>query len=274
MQQQKIKTIVVGVDFSEYSKIVVKQANLLSKLWKTNLVLVHAVQDPVQYAPAIYVPFPNLLPLESYESEIMKFYKITSKAVKLVAVRGVPSDCLIQIAKKQDQPMIMVGYKGNRPIAEFFFGSTAQSLVFKAKMPVWIQRGRKVMIPKKVLVPHDLSLEANESIDMVKEISEASPLKYEVFFVQERPYPVMNYTAFTLAEMHNLNVSVAKIRRLKRNYPNLSVKAEKGNLTTKVQKQAKNFDLLVMSHHNPKRFFGGSETVNLLQHVNKPALIV
>ena len=275
MLEKNIKTIVVGVDFSSYSKTVVQQAKLLGKLWKAELVLVHVIQDPVEYSPALYVPFPNRLSTEHYQNEIKKFYELKGKdAAQVIAKRGAPSDTIIRIADEYPHSMIMAGYKGVRPVAEFFFGSTAQALVLKSKHPVWIHRGNKVIKPEKILVPHDLSLESNRSIDVLKDLSLASPVKYEVFFVDQYPFPVLDYKAYTLEQRRRIDKNFAKIRHLKGEYPNLPFVTAKGNITNKVVKKAKKFDMLVMAHHNPSGFFTGSESVDILKRVNKPALIV
>lgn len=275
MLEQNIKTIVVGVDFSSYSKTVVKQARLLCKLWKTNMVLVYAIQDPIEYAPAIYVPFPNRLSSEDYQNQMKKTYAVKGKGTEVIASRGgTPSETIMRIANKYPNSMIMAGYKGVTPIGEFFFGSTAQSLVLKSKHPVWIHRGNKVIKPEKILVPHDLSLESNKSIDMLKDLSLASPVKYEVFFVDQHPFPVLDYKTYTIAEKKRMDANFAKIRHLKNEYPNLPFVAAKGKVTNKVVKKAKKFDMLVMAHHNPSGIFTGSETIDILKHVNKPTLIV
>jgi len=272
MLQKSVQTIVVGVDFSPYSKLVVKQAKLLAKLWKTKLVYVHAVQDPVQYAPALYYPLPNRLSNESYKKAVKKNYETGSSEIRIV--NGFPSAAILDTAGRYPNPMILAGYKGVRPIEEFFFGSTAQSLAYNGRYPVWIHRGNKVVKPKKVLIPHDLSLEANHSIDTVNDLSLSAPMKYEVFFVQQRPYPVLDYSAYTLAEKKIIEQSAAKANDLKKKYPNIRFSASKGDVTSKISKKSKNFDLMVVTHHHKSGFYNPGQTASLLKKINKPTLIV
>lgn len=272
MLQQKIQTIIVGVDFSEYSHLVAKQAKLLAKLWKCKLVYVHAILDPVQYAPALYYPLPNRLSNEYYQKEVKKIYQ-TGKSDVLVR-SGMPSAVLLEAAQKFTNPMIIAGYKGVRPVEEFFFGSTAQSLVYNGNFPVWIHRGNKVIQPKKVLIPHDLSLEANHSIDTINELSLAAPMKYEVFFVQQKPYPVLDYSKYTLAEKKMMEVSAAKAKDLKKKYPKIRFSAAKGDITSMISKKSSNFDLMVVTHHHRSGFYNPGATVTLLKNINKPTLVV
>ena len=274
MLQQKFKTIIVGVDFSDYSQLVVKQARLLCKLWKTNLVLVHVIHDSIDYSPSLYLSFPNQLTLENYEALVRKTYKVAAKSESVMAVRGVVSDQLLMVAAQNPQPLIVAGYKGSSKIAEFFFGSTAQTLVLRSKYPVWIQRGSKVVSPAKVLIPHDLSLEANHSIDILKNLSLTTPLSYEVFFVRETPFSVLDFELYAEMERRLLDQNAAKMRHLLKEYPKVAVVTSKGEVTSKVAKRAKKFDLLIMAHNNPAGLFSKSQTVELLKKVKTPVLVV
>ena len=203
------------------------------------------------------------------------FYDIKGKnSTEVIAKRGIPSETIIQVANEYPNSMIMAGYKGVRPLAEMFFGSTAQSLVFNSKHPIWIHRGNKVIKPEKVLVPHDLSLESNRAIDVLRDLSLTSPIRYEVFFVDDHAFPVLDYKTYSQKEKKHIDETFAKIKHLKGEYPDLPFVTAKGNITNKIVKKARNFDMLMMAHHNPSGLFTGRETVDILKHVNKPALIV
>lgn len=268
------KTLVIGVDFSDYSKHVVRQAQLLSRLWKTKIVLVHAIHDPVVYSPSLYMSFPNLVSEKSYEDRIKKIYNIRDPKVKILAKRGTPTDLLVQVAKESAEPLIMVGHRGHHKIAQFFFGSTAQSLALKAKFPVWIQQGAKLVKPQRVLIPHDLSHNANRSIDIIKKMSLAYPMTYEVFHVQEKAFPVLDYETYKYIENKLVKKSNKKIKNLLNHYPNMPFVTTKGEITNKIVKHTKNFDLLIMAHHNPTGLFSKSETAELIKLIKTPILVI
>lgn len=273
MFQQAFKTIVVGVDFSPYSKIVVNQAKLLAKLWRTKLVLVHAIHDPVEYSPSLYMTFPNVISEKSYEERIKKFYA-TSTAMKVIARRGTPAALIVETAEKFPKPLIMAGHKGQSKMADFFFGSTAQILALKSKIPVWIQRGDKVIKPNRILIPHDLSSQANHSIDVVKKLALASPISYEVYFVNEKPFPVLDYKTYLTLERRKLQENTKRIGDMLKSYPNLPFVAVNGDVSEKVVKRTGKFDLMVLAHHNRPRFFTKSETAELLKKVKTPVIVV
>ena len=273
MFQKAFKTIVVGVDFSLYSKIVVKQAKLLSEMWNTKLVLVHAIHDPVEYSPSLYMSFPNLISEKSYIEQVKKVYEIKNSAVKIIAKRGTPAWLIEESARKYSSPLIVAGYKGQSKIADFFFGSTAQMLAIKSKIPVWIHRGNKIIKPEKVLIPHDLSQQANHAIDIVKKMSLTSPGNYEVFYVGQKEFPVLNYRT-DVARNRRLQKRIqTKIANLLKDYPQVSFVTATGEVTDKIVKRTKKFDLLVMAHHNPTGLFSKSETAELMKKVKTPVLV-
>lgn len=273
MFQQAFKTIIVGVDFSSYSKIVVNQAKLLSKLWKARLVLVHAIHDPVEYSPSLYMSFPNLISEKSYDERIKKLYGVKTSGIKVLAKRGTPAALLMETAGKFPKPLILAGHKGQSKMADFFFGSTAQILAMKSGVPIWIHRGSKVIQPKRILIPHDLSDAANHSIDIVKQLELASPLTYEVYFVKEKAFPVLDYKTYMELDRRLLKESQRKIGNILKSYPHLPLVTANGEVTEKIAKRTGKFDLLVMTHHNQPKLFAKSETAELLRKIKTPMLV-
>lgn len=274
MFKKAFNAIIVGIDFSEYSKIVVLEAKLLSQLWNTKLIFVHAIHDPVVYSPSLYMSFPNIVSEESYVERIKRIYGIDDSKIKIIAKRGTPTSLLQEVANKFSQPLIMVGHRGHHKIADFFFGSTAQSLALKSKTPVWIHRGSKIIKPDRVLIPHDLSNKSNHSIDIIKKLSLAYPMNYEVYHVQEKAFPVLDFETYKKIKTRLNKRNKTMIENLLRNYPQLSIISEEGEVTPRIVKRTKNFDLLVMAHHNPTGLFSKSETADLLRQVKTPLLVV
>lgn len=269
-----IEHVIVGVDFSPYSKLVVKQAKRLCALWGAQLVVVHAVHDPLIYSPILFVPVPVPLTEAQYKRRIKKEYHLKLGTIKIFAQHGDPTALLNKFAKKFRHSMIIAGYKGHNQVAEFFFGSTAHSLIQKAKAPLWLHRGDKVVTPSKVLIPHDLTKESNRSIDLFKKLSLRQPTSYEVMFVRERPFPVLDYALYKMTERKMLLDEQGKIQYLLGKYPRLPFFTTAGNITEKIVKRTKQFDIILMTHHNQNGIFARNETARLLSSVNKPLFIV
>ena len=275
MFQQPFKTIVVGVDFSPYSKIVVRQAQMLCRMWNAKLVLVHAIDNPVDYAASPYgsVYWPNLSNSKTYVSRIKKVYGIKSALTKIIAKSSTPVRLITETAKKFERPLLMAGYKGHNKIVEFVFGSTAQQLAMKSKIPVWIHRGNKVIRPKKILIPHDLSQASDRSIDVVRKLSLACPTTYEVFHVNQKPFPILDYNTFTKMNRQLEKATQTKIQHLLKEYPRIHLKTASGNVTEKIVKRSNDFDLLVIAHHNPAGLLSKSETATLMKKVRTPLIV-
>jgi nucleotide-binding universal stress UspA family protein len=135
MFKNPFEAIVVGVDFSDYSKVVVKQAQKLALLWKAKLVVVHAFNEPVDYAPNLYVSLRKSLGPQYYKDRIKKFYGLKTKSFESIVDFSSPAKLIQSTAKKNKNSLIVVGYQGHSRLTEFLFGSTAQSLALSSKFP-------------------------------------------------------------------------------------------------------------------------------------------
>ncbi len=273
MFTQVFETIIVGVDFSPYSKIVVKQAIKLSQLWKAKLAFVHAYNEPFEFAPSLYVPLRKPLSAASYVDRIKKTYGLNNLQADFFADHWTPGRLIRAKAKKYRRPLIMVGYKAHGTLMEAFFGSTAQNLALKSKTPVWIQRGKKIIDPSRILIPHDLSKESNRSINFIKKLKMVSPLSYLVFFVRGRPFPVLDYQIYKKMDHENVVRAHKRIKLLLAKYPKLPFVSSTGDVTEKIVRKTKDFDLIVMSHH-PVAFYSASETRHLIKNSKVPILVL
>lgn len=267
-------TIVVGVDFSAYSKIVAKQAILLARLWKARLVFVHALNEPFEYAPTLYVPFEKPLSPSFYKNKIKQFYNLDGLTAQVIVEYRTPAKLIRTVASQSSRPLIVIGYKGASAIQEFLFGSTAQNLALHTKPPVWVHRGQKAVIPRRVLIPHDLSKAANRSLDTLKKLGLIAPKSYEVFYVREKPFPVLDYQFYKKIEHAQVVEVHRRIKNLLKNYPRLSFHATTGGVTEKIVQKTSQFDLILLTHYHPKSFLSPSETEKLMKKSKVPIMCV
>lgn len=268
------QTIVVGVDFSDYSKIVMKQAQKLALLWKAKLVVVHALNEPVDYTPTLYVEVRKSLGPHYYKDKIKTFYKLKSAPFELVVDFSSPERLIRMTAKKFPRSLIVAGYKGHSLLREFLFGSTARRLVLNARTPVWIHRGKYVIEPRRILIPHDLSVQANRSIDLFKKLNLFNPMTYQVYFVREAPFPVLDYTLYKKIEKEQLLENQKRMKSLFAKYPRLSFQTSSGELTEKLVQKTSQFDLILISHRHSSEFYSRSETLQLMRKSPVPLLVI
>lgn len=274
MFETPFKTVIVGVDFSPFSKNVVKQAQLLCDLYDAKMVLVHAVTDYVDYGPAPYplAIFPNIISTDEYITRMKSFYHIKDFTTKMYAEYGSPASVLNRVAKKFRSPLIMVGHRGHSALAHFFLGSTAQSLALKSHYPVWIHRG-KVRRPERVLVPHDLTKPSSRSIKLLKKMTLATPMSYEVFYVDQRPFPILDYKTYQKMTRRHLRKTRTAIHHLLKDFPHTPFVTAEGDVTTKIAKRSSNFDVVLLTHHHKPGLFTRTETEKILRKSPVPILV-
>jgi nucleotide-binding universal stress UspA family protein len=132
---ENVKTILVGVDMSKESKGLVEEAKRLCSKWKAKLVLAHVI--PVD--PYIEINFATAMPWEDNRGEkaqeIREFYDVTGD----VEIRfGKPDDEIAHLAKKYDNPLILVGHSTKGWLEKLFSGSVSKGLATRYDRPVLI----------------------------------------------------------------------------------------------------------------------------------------
>lgn len=268
------KTIVVGVDFSEYSKLVVEQAQVLARRWKARVVLVHSANERLKAFRSIYLSNRKPPSTGSLKERVRSFYNLKKTPLKIIIGYDNPTRLISSVAKEVSQPLVMAGYTGHSQLAEMMFGSTAHNLVHDIKGPVWIHRGQKVIEPNRILVPHDLSRQAHRAINLCENLKLIQPLKYDVFFVRERPIPVLDYSLYVNMQKEMVKATQSKLTNLLAEYPRLEFHSTTGDVTEKIVEKTKDFDLILITHQKQRSFLSVSETSLLMKSSQAPLLII
>jgi nucleotide-binding universal stress UspA family protein len=273
MLNKTVETVIVGLDFSPYSKIVLKQAKVLAKFFDAKLVLVNAVNEPVVFTDGLYyLPGADL---KDSLHELKSFYKAGDPSVKYISELGSPTNVLMNVADRYKNSIIVVGYRGHSRITKFLFVSTPRALTLKAKVPVWIHRGNKVRPPKHLLIAHDLTSKSSKSIRFVKSMEQMKPLRYQVYSVENKPLPVLDMKQFLNIQNKIRDSTTRAVKSLKQQFDNLPILLASGNDTTeKISKQSKKFDALVMTLYHDRKLFTPSETAKVLRQTPVPLLVV
>jgi nucleotide-binding universal stress UspA family protein len=139
-----LKTIVVGLDFSETSLEALELARELSERLGSRLVVVHALMVHVA-APALPATYAgeDLRELFTHADEAAR-RRVEAILVReglsgRVAVEIRPGDAvstILDVAGEQDADLIVVGTHGRRGIARLVLGSVAENVVRTAGRPV------------------------------------------------------------------------------------------------------------------------------------------
>lgn len=144
MKRPPLKTIVVGLDFSETSLEALDLAKDLAERLDARLVVVHAVMVHVA-APALPATYAgeDLNALFTHADEAARRRVESILAQEGLAGRVVaevrPGDAvttLLDVAAEQDADLIVVGTHGRRGVARLMLGSVAENVVRSAGRPV------------------------------------------------------------------------------------------------------------------------------------------
>lgn len=269
----KTQSIVVGVDFSKYSKSAVLQARVLSKKWKVPLTLVHAFEDPIVSEQR----FPDIVAHETeyYRKRINRFYQVQNN--ETVAIKcGRPFEQILKVAGKLRRPLIVVGHRGNRgSFSRVFIGSTAERVAQKSTNPVWIHNGSKSIQPNRVLIPCDLSDRASHTAQFIKK-NGFGRTKLDLFHVIVPPTPALDYEAWKISVKEVTRLNTEQVKKYKKKYPTLKMSEAWGNAFDEVERRAKGFDVIALSPREAKSFFQGfgSVTSKIVRASKKPVLVI
>ncbi len=276
LNKSHFKTIVVGLDFSPYSKTVLKQAQFLSEKFGARLIVVYALTNYALIAGEMGTFDWEDDIIAPAEKEILKFYKLDSTSVKVIVSLKKAFDAITSAANDNPSPLIVVGHKGSNSIwGRFFIGSTAEQLAIHSRFPVWIHRGSKISTGEKFLIPCDFSERTINSIKEAVSLGKTNA-KYSLFHVIEKIFPILDAKVWNQMQSSQKSKLQSNLKRFEKLYPTFIVKNQSGNPEQLIQKQSSGFDLIVMSPHEREGLFSslGSVTAKVVRSGKVPVLIV
>ena len=268
-----IARLVVGVDLSKYSKIVVQEARELAKKLQVPITFVHVFDSAEVFASEFMVSKAEIS--KDCEREVRDYYSL--RKAEAVEIRfGKAHEEIIDAAKKAGGALIVVGHRGHSAIARFFLGSTVERLALLSPFPVWIHRGRGLVMPKKILVACDLSARSHHTLEELAPLKSAFKASAESFYVRSEPVPVLDYQTYALVKEQLSKIEDAKVRSFKKKHPQLKIGRALAGAVSGIQERSKAFDLIALSprNHKASAHYFGSVTAKLLRSGEKPVLVI
>lgn len=158
--------VLVGSSLTKASDAVVRAALALARARGATLHLAHAVPYPVELFDSTMLSDRVLAELrEAEQAALMK--ELTEQVARLGVAEdelhgltveaGEPHRVLIDLARKLDAALVVVGAAEEEGRITRAFGSTAGRVVRKTTCPVLVARGELRVPPERVLLPVDLS---------------------------------------------------------------------------------------------------------------------
>lgn len=262
--------IVVGVDFSSYSKTVFRQAQLLSRKYSAPLVAVHGFKGY------------SLLAGQEVHKEVIKvlkdqmaeFYGTKTSETELVVKYGAPDEVLIKAAGLYSRPLIVVGHVGQSKISRYFLGSVAEKVALKSPFSVWVHRGTKVVTAKRILFPFDLSVKSRKALVALQKMA-AGKSKISLCYVQHPTGPLLDYEAWRELQMKTLNKEKLEIKKARLAFRGMPFKIFHGDPASVILKHTSDYDVVALTPHSQHSAFQfGSVTAKIVRSANRPLLVL
>lgn len=269
MQHQTVNNIVVGIDFSKYSRTVLKEAQQLSETMSASLSIVY-VYDYFQTLGGTIEEFELRI-----KQQILKLYKLKNDSAVFLRM-GDPATQLIEFCKKfQSAPLLVVGFKGHSKIARFFLGSTAEKVATLSPFPVWIHRGLRALLPKKVLVPSDFTEQTDRALSRLKVFESTFHPALELYHVIADPIPVLDFPVYKEAYKRLHDEDDKLFAEFLKTHSEIKTVRGSGNIIDKIEKRSKKFDLIAFSPHGKNKAVPilGKVATKLVRSGTKPILI-
>jgi nucleotide-binding universal stress UspA family protein len=280
MEAFEIKNVVVALDFSKYSKLVLRQAQILSKKFKAKLHIIYVAEDvPLTAAPELYSAsfrYPAA-DKDRLKSQLLLFYKIKESDELSVSVKtGAVTRTILREAESKTSPLLVIGSHGKPVFSKFILGSHAEEISLSASVPVWVHRGSKIRHFKHMLLPVDFTDVTQKLVN----IFEAAHAKYKIvvnfIYIRPQPVPMFDYGAYaaSLKVFRSVTQKLARVFSIKNH--GLKLKVVSGDVVPEIVSRAKNYDLVIMSPHNKSGIFRrmGRVTSKVIQLSPVPVLIV
>lgn len=148
------KRIVVAIDFSQFSEIVVEKAISLAKGFKAVIDLLHVEEDVYHLKKSHFLtPMDNefVSTIERFHSirlaqcskELNNLYKKVPKVYrgKSIILEGHPTEVIFDYITKNKVEILVIGSKGSSNLSMHLLGSTADKLSRKAPCCIFIVKG-------------------------------------------------------------------------------------------------------------------------------------
>lgn len=275
-----MKTILVPVDFSEYSEYALKAAALLSNKVDIEILPIHmlGIESSSLSQSESVTDETTVFLYELAKKEFRKFLKkdyLKDIKVKPILKRFKDFTELNNVAKEENADLIIMGSHGTSGLKEFFTGSNTEKVIRYSEIPVMVIKNEVNSFNfSNVVFATDLAVESINSYVRIKSIIDEFNGKLQLLYVNT---PQSNFkTAQEMQEMATefLMKSEGSIDKLK----DVSFVDDKS-----VEQGIFNFshtvgaDLIAVSTHARKgisHLFAGSISEDVANHSSIPILTV
>jgi nucleotide-binding universal stress UspA family protein len=195
-----IHTILCPIDRSEHGRAALAHAAAFARAFEARLRILQVAEVP----PVLPIPENGLLGREGWvtseaersairtglEERVAGDRALAEQAPDLVVRTGLPADEIILEALESAADLVVLSTHGRSGLTRFLLGSVAEKVALEAPCPVLTVRpgGQPVPpVPKRILVPTDLSEHSFAALPMACELAERFEAEVSLFAVLEDP---------------------------------------------------------------------------------------
>ena len=163
-------TIVLATDLSCRCDRALDRAIALAGEWRARLVMVHALPADVGVAPDGDMPSWRRPPdsrLAARDRVRRDLPDAEDGGVEVIVEWGNPARVILDVAKRVDCGLLVMGVPHDETLARILIGSTLDNVVRKAEMPVLVVRARRRGPYDNVIVASDFSETSRHSLTTV-----------------------------------------------------------------------------------------------------------
>lgn len=146
----EFKRILVPIDFSECSRVAVRQAIDLAEKYGAALELFHAYEPPY-YVGDVLIQIPDKPALSVHDYIRESAQKLLDEMLSGIEgldkvphasdlVAGVPADAILEKCQSVEYDLIVMGTHGRRGLSHLLMGSVAERVIRQAPCPVLVLR--------------------------------------------------------------------------------------------------------------------------------------
>jgi nucleotide-binding universal stress UspA family protein len=189
MKMQKIKRILVPIDFSENGMLALGHAAFMARLFKADLYLLHVI-EVMEFAFNVYDPIllnnQSTDEMEKFATEnLNKLAKKTSEEKEIQVIplinKGRVISGITEAAKDNKIDIIVMGTHGAKGFDEYFVGSNADKTVTVSPCPVLTMQANAIKLGfKNIVLPIDNSLHSRQKVDLAIELASVYKAKINI----------------------------------------------------------------------------------------------
>jgi len=185
-----IKNILVATDFTKSSKNLIETAALLGQNFHADISIIHVLPGEIKEKKS------KLMLEEAASTRMEKAVKsIESKGVtvkKTYLRKGNSADAVIRTADRLSMNLILIGSSEITKDDKFKLGTTAEKIIRKSEVPVWVVKKNSDVEIKSVFCPVDFSDESKRALTNAVYLAmtfKARLIIYSVYELYDKSFP-------------------------------------------------------------------------------------